>query len=246
MGYSDEVLADAPGIYYRLNESSGNAQDSSGNARHITTVAGTPDYSKPGALTTDADTAIGFVRASSESMLTTTAFNVGDTFTIEAWCKLASLGNDQAIAQQNSGMELRANTSNQLELLHANVASIVVSTITLTTGVWYHVVATKAGSIVKLYIDGADRTGAVVNTTIPNGTDFIVARQQFGENWDGDIDEVAFYSTALPLNRILAHFNAGLGIEPQYMNPRNSPGLSGPGRERRHIHFQGAHPSGGG
>jgi hypothetical protein len=38
MSYVDEVLADSPRAFYRLNEASGLPQDSSGNGLHMTWV----------------------------------------------------------------------------------------------------------------------------------------------------------------------------------------------------------------
>lgn len=58
--YSNAVLSLTPVAYYRLNQASGTvAADASGNS-HAGTLAGVAAYSVPGALPSDADTALGF------------------------------------------------------------------------------------------------------------------------------------------------------------------------------------------
>ena len=62
MSYFDEVMADSPVAYYRMDEASGLIQDSSGNGNNATVLNGTtPTYSEPGALESDpASTSIDF------------------------------------------------------------------------------------------------------------------------------------------------------------------------------------------
>ena len=63
---------------------------------------------------------------------------------------------------------------------------------------------TKNGSAVKLYVDGVDRTGPVVNRTIANSADALLIGQGTGF-FNGTLDEVAVYKRALPATAIAAH-----------------------------------------
>jgi hypothetical protein len=85
VSYSSEVLADSPRGYWRMNEASGNPQDSSGNGLHMDTTTGTPIYSQTGAITSDSTaTAIRLDIASSESFTASdnALLHYGDTFSI--------------------------------------------------------------------------------------------------------------------------------------------------------------------
>jgi len=57
--YDAAVLADTPRIYWKFQESSGLAQDSSGNAQHANATFGSPSYAQTGFFG-GSDRAIGF------------------------------------------------------------------------------------------------------------------------------------------------------------------------------------------
>jgi hypothetical protein len=215
MAYADEVLADSPRLYLRLGESPGatTAVDSSGLS-HDGTYVSTPTIGVPGLLGTDANTAVTFASASGEWVngVDHADLDLGDTVTCEAWIRLNSLGANQGIICKGTNTYyMRVNSSNRLQLIKTAVADIVPSTITLTTGVIYHVAATKATSTVKLYVDGVDVTGTVTNQTLTDSaTAYRVGGETSGtEAFNGTIDEAAVYATALSQARIQAHFAAG-------------------------------------
>lgn len=223
MSYLSEVTADAPNIYWRLGEPSGTVA-----AATIGTGAGTyrntPTLGVAGALAGDANTAVTFAAASLQDVQSAgsahvAAQDVGDVFTIEAWIKRASItAAYNFIFHNGSGsIAFRVDiTTNLLHLDRAGVAGIVSSTVAITdTTTWHHAVATKNGATVKLYLDGVDVTGAVTNSTFVNpGQAWYIGSGAGSLYWDGSLDEVALYPTALSGARVLVHYNAGLGIFP--------------------------------
>ena len=69
---------------------------------------------------------------------------------------------------------------------------------------FHHIAVTKSGSAVKLYVEGVDRTGPVVNRTIANSADALLIGQGTGF-FNGTLDEVAIYNRALTATAIAAH-----------------------------------------
>jgi len=77
---------------------------------------------------------------------------------------------------------------------------------------WHHVAMTRDSSAMRLYLDGK----AVASSTHTNLTNFDVGNRviRIGYpsqyNWDGLIDEVRIYATALTIGEIQDHYLAGL------------------------------------
>ena len=70
--------------------------------------------------------------------------------------------------------------------------------------------AVKSGAIVRLYIDGVDRTRTVTNRTIANTSSSLnIGRDTGGsEFFPGLIDEVAIYNVELSAALVQQHFKA--------------------------------------
>ena len=95
----------------------------------------------------------------------------------------------------------------------------------MSANTWHHVVATGSTSAgeLKLYIDGVPvGTDPMDRNLTFNGTGGIgtptleIGRRNAGSTnlFDGLIDEVAIYGTALDASTITGHYNAGLVPEP--------------------------------
>jgi acid phosphatase type 7 len=209
-------VAGTPGLvaYWRLDDAGG-TQACDGKGAAPGTYSGGYALGRAGAITGDSDTAAGFDGTSgSVSVPDAAALHVGDTFTIEAWVKRGSIGGsaNQVIAsKQNNSWVLMFNPSNQLVLRQSTVADLAASTATVTdTSTWHHVVATKNGTSVRLYLDGRDVTGTVSNTTMPNNTMPLAIGQSTGTAYfSGTIDEVALYNVALSASQVSSHYSAG-------------------------------------
>lgn len=134
------------------------------------------------------------------------ALDTGDAFTLEAWIKRATVGSSQGLfAKGARSYQVYLDATNKLVLRQTSVGEIARTTVALTdTASFHHIAVTKSGSAVKLYIDGVDRTGPVVNRTIANSADAVLIGQGTGF-FNGTLDEVAIYPRALSATAIAAH-----------------------------------------
>lgn len=206
MALHHEILADNPRAYWRFNNPDLDlVLDSSGNV--LTLV--TSDFDVMGAAPIQPDNTYSglFSGSNYASRADHNLLDLGDSFTLEAFVKRdpAGSGNRTIIDKGTLAYGLRINGSNQLELTWVGVAIIVTSTIALSTNP-HHVVATKNGGTVRLYIDGVDRTGTVTNQTFTNNSaDFQIGRGLTTNYFRGNISDVAVYSGALSAARVAAH-----------------------------------------
>lgn len=95
--------------------------------------------------------------------------------------------------------------------------SIDVTGGTYTTGDWSHVVLVWNGSTATLYVDGNGTTSSA-GTYMPNNSTpmgFGAYSDPVGGNpFTGDIDEVAYYPSALTATQVQEHYQAGLDAIP--------------------------------
>lgn len=217
VGYNAEVLADNPVAYWRFGEASGNPQDSVGT-NHATVTGGTPTYSQTGALVADANTAILLDGA-------TEYFDVPDAaaldlgagpLTYEFWAKRSNSGIaiELIYSKKSQGNVFFLDDKMQFD---NDVGTIVRESGTTTDTAWHHwaITRTAAGTgNTKLYKDGADVTteASPANALSSNATVLTIGRYNSGSGlyFDGALDEMAVYASALSATRILAHYNAGL------------------------------------
>jgi hypothetical protein len=212
VAYRDVILADSPSAYMRLGEPSGTTcNDEIGGTAG--TYSGTFTLAAAGLLNGDRDTAATFRTNGKAQFADRAAFDLGDRFTLEAWITLSALGRNQCIGDKGSGAYIfRVHSDNRLLLRRNGNLDIAKSTITLTTGIRYHVVATKDGATIKLWVDAVDVTGTVTNQTMTNNSiAFGIGAADAGTTdfFSGTIDEVAVYPIALSAGQVLAHYEAG-------------------------------------
>jgi hypothetical protein len=207
-------MADGPSAYFRLGEVSGTAAlDAVGGAsgNYVGTFSlGQPAL--PPALDGTAvrfDGTTSYVRAADRS-----AFDLGDTFTLEAWVQLTAVALAGIVDKGDSAYILRTTEDGRLLLRRNSRIDIVTSTVALMPGKVHHVVATKAGGTAKLYLDGVDVSGTVTNQTMSDtALELNIGAADAGVNnrIAGALDEVALYKTALSAARVRAHYDAGVG-----------------------------------
>jgi hypothetical protein len=217
MSYSSEVLADAPIAYYRLAEASGNIQDSSGGARHGDEVHAAPTYQATGPILSDSTDKAMTIHSSGPDWFHipwTAGWDIGDVGTLEIWIKRAdSATTEQVIVTRDQSIYIGLINS-RLFIAKSGVAGIAQSTTTITdTTTWHHCVVTKNAGTVKQYIDTVDVTGTVTNSTWANTvtTGISIGADAGGTPYNGGLDEVAVYGTALSSARVTAHYNAAFG-----------------------------------
>jgi acid phosphatase type 7 len=200
--------------YWRLGEASASSAACDSYGSNAGSYGGGVAVGQVGALNGDPDTSTRLDGSSGRvSVPHTASLDVGDSFTVEAWVRRGSVStpNYQAIVSQGANAWMLAwYSSNRLVLRQASVGDVVHSNRTITDTSWHHVAATKSGSSVKLYIDGADVTGTVSNKTMQNNAIALSIGQSNGGSYlNGTIDDVALYRGALPAATIQSHRDKG-------------------------------------
>lgn len=228
--YYDEVMADSPTGFWRLDETSGStATDEAGT--HPGAYGGTYTLNAS-PLVTDGGRALSIAGAGRMRVPHHADFNMDDSgvsdTTIEAWVKFTDpdaddigiIGDKTGASASNGQWGLwYDNRSSQgspkkihFMCRHADIQWAGTATRD-AVGAGGHLVAVKRGSVLELWWDGTlmesnDFTsfGAVDNSLDPT----------FGQSTsgtlgvNGTLDNIAFYRSALSSTRIAAHYAAGL------------------------------------
>ena len=210
--YRAAIVLDSPVSYWRLGDARGSTTAIDEPGRNPGTYSGAT-RGEPGGLAVDPDTAAGFDGVDDRVRVPDSAsLDTADLFTLEAWVRRAATGVRHGIIGKGiDGYGLRFGSSNRLELAKLGSSTITSSTVMVTDTVWHHVVATKNGADVHLYVDGVDVTGTVRNATIANTSAPLLIGTLTGNGpfFNGTIDEVAVYGTALSAERVAEHYRAG-------------------------------------
>lgn len=213
-GYEQVVLDDSPVLYLRLGESSGaTATDSSGNGLNGT-YQSSPTLGVVGAIPLESDTAVTLNGSSQYiTVVDNTLLDPGDTISLEAWVlRVGNVVPPKIIFDKGNDAYYLSHSLGILEFGGGNIGGAFAnSTTAITENIWCHVVCTKNGSDVHIYINGVDVTGTVTNDTIlANSTDLYIGRASGGSFFfNGSLDEIAIYSTALSADRVKAHYTVG-------------------------------------
>ena len=219
LSYREQVLAASPAAYWRLGETSGtSAADETG------TNPGTYNnvqLNQPGALSTDPNPSASFSGAQSYVRVPDSpSLDMTSAVTVELWakrrtisaatrCWSASRGTGSRSSRTTpSGSRPRTGTSPTSGT--APIRGSADAAVTDTN--WHYVVATYNGSRARIYLDGVLKqdvatTLQMAANTLPLNIGRANANNYFFNGW---LDEVAVYPTALPLQTILAHYNRAL------------------------------------
>ena len=234
-GTSSQILAQSPVLYWRFSEPSGTAVADSAtgnlNGGTVTTTApGTVTRNAAGALPGDPDPAITFTPSTGTSyVVKASPSNIPSgaaSRTIEAWFKTTTT-TEQAIASYgcpsggcgngtNFGFDVMSSTS--MQLWGWGSADLTFATpYSITDGNWHQGVVEYNGTAVSMYIDGIylGSQNDALNTTAAGAQGFNVGvnvptsdAANGGKYFNGSIDEVAVYPTALTATQVETHYLA--------------------------------------
>ncbi|MFT4009800.1 MAG: PKD domain-containing protein [Nocardioidaceae bacterium] len=215
--YGQAVYGDSPDLFYRLDETSGDAIDLSGNGNNGVYTGGyTQGVSSPVTATGQATAFDG----SSGTLASSQQVSGPGVFSEELWFKttttnggkLIGFGNQQGGFSGSYDRHVYMEPSGQLTFgVWTGFTNTITTPASYNDGQWHYLVATQGADGMKLYLDGA-LTGTNEQTsqqaysgywniggdTAWNGTRF----------FDGTIDEVAVYSDVLSPSQIAAHHAA--------------------------------------
>jgi hypothetical protein len=223
--YFEEVMADSPVLFYRLDEASGLPQDSSGNARHADASTGTITYDQP-SLITGGDSAIAYTPTSRHTKSDDAVLDIdaNQDRTFEAWFASSTTGAIQSIIGKKQafasgvGWVIHFDASNNIKVRLGSTNDILsASGAAYLDGDPHHVVYVRdaTNDFHRLYVDGvqvaSSQTG-LPSDNFANSQSFRVGSIDTAASAGitGSIDEVAAYNTALSDTRIQAHYDAGI------------------------------------
>jgi hypothetical protein len=213
--YRALVMSNSPRAYWRLGESSGTtAVDEMGASNG--TYSGGYTLGAAGALVNDANTAVDLNGTSGRmSAPSVPALDLTSQVSIEAWVNPDSLAGTRWIVNKGTFYYLYISNGTTYFGIHQG-GYLFVTTTTVTTGAWQHLVGTYDGSTLVLYRNGvvvaqAPASGAISSTSTAV---FVGAVSAAGSYYDGRIDEVAIYGTALTPAQALAHYQRGNSTRP--------------------------------
>lgn len=216
MTLQSEMLADSPGGLWMCEGPAGaptTSPDSSGNGNTLTeNTSGRMAFATSIVPTvetqaSDVDGAAnsGYFAADANSL------DLGDVFTLEAWIKLDSVSINQDMFYKELAYQLGVTSAGKVFLSRPSTQGLFVSTSSISTGTMYHLVGTKNGATLKMYLNGVDIPGTVTNSTCVNSANnlFVGCATATLDMMDGRIQAAAVYPTALSAGRVLVHYEAG-------------------------------------
>jgi signal peptidase I len=229
--YNTQVLADAPYLYYLLDEPSGaTASDYSGNNR-AGTYASVGAYGQTGALPGNFGYAVALNGGQGQVIGGGTAGSNPTTFTLELWFKTTTTTGGKLIGFESTRNATSATADRHVfmrpdgRIVYGGWVNSGTSTITSTNaynnGVWHHLALTAKASPGNqqtsiLYVDGVSvASGTTTRTSsytgwwrlgygsLPTGATYPTTA-----GFAGQIDNAAVYLSQLTASRIAAHYAA--------------------------------------
>jgi hypothetical protein len=225
--YVNDVLADSPSAYWRLDENKGTtvfdrtANLATGAFSHKPTLGAT------GALAGDSDKAVTFNGTTQYAEFPyLTALNPAPPFSIEAWAKVTGgSGKYRTVVMSRDispmrGYMLLAGSDNRWQVWIGAGGTTWRKAVgpSVTLNAWTHLVMTAApvsGSVqVTLYVNGAQAAQQTFPKVVTNKVRPLrlgAGRTESTPNqyFPGTLDEIGIYHTALAAVRVSAHYTRG-------------------------------------
>lgn len=213
MAISDNIVA-----LWKLDEASGNALDAVGS--YGMTATGTP-----GALTGIVSGGRNLVRASVQYFGVASAAVTALPLTVACWFRCTSVSINQNIfcqapASNNFAWGLAVNGSNKLQFYASNGSGsfdLLNGTTTISSGTWYFgAIVWRTATDREIYINAASEGTSSVSRT-PDATNNkmrigIYSGSSDADSFNGDVDEVAYWSRALSGSELTSLYNGGAGL----------------------------------
>ena len=211
--YAQLILGDEPVGYWRFGDASGTSAKDSAGANNGTYLRGFR-LGQPGMLADD--TAVGLDgQTGSVSVPDSASLRTGDSFSVEAWIKrsfLSTYGGTEGLFAKGYQVFLEGGnwlSAGWIVLRKPNGDRIAQSTHGIVDTAWHHVVVTKSGADVHIYLDGEDVTGEVANRKITDTTGTLSIGAGAASTFRGVMDEAAVYNYSLSGEQVASHYAAG-------------------------------------
>lgn len=219
--YADAVVNDGPEAWWRLDDPAGAIILTDAMGRHHGLYKGSIALGVPGVLVGDTNSAASFDGSSAYAEVPFSRALNTTNFTMECWVKPNIVA--KAIAPLSTftqppgrGHLFQKSEDGKWYYMWGDGSSTAVLYIDgsdVVYGQWSHLAVTYDGTFYTAYLNG-NRDFRANPTVIPNNVaPFRIGYDQPGDGWNdywnGEIDEVAVYSTALSAQQIAAHYSAG-------------------------------------
>ncbi len=142
----------------------------------------------------------------------------GDKLTLSAWINLDELIGEQHIMIKNGPFQLQTFGDKLEGWIYNGIWTNVQGIIPLTANEWHHVSMVYDGVAMKLYVDGVFDKSVSKSGNLAGGGCFNIGRVNDGtcdvgaaQYFDGTIDDVRVYNTALTDSEIDKLYNNGVG-----------------------------------
>ena len=214
--YRTAVLADTPVAYWEMDEAAGGttAADSAGTPQPGTyqnvTLGQASAFANLGSCGQfNGTTSRVAIAANAVFELNTSDFSV------EAWARTPVTGRGDVFNYKNAndfGIFLNTNGVGTVSGWHNGQLPVFNGTVDQ----WYHMVFTRTGGTLRLYVNGVERGSAADTQSFSASAPVFIGANHGGAGggyagilfFNGWIDEVAVYGTALTAARVLDHYNA--------------------------------------
>jgi len=209
--YDALVLSNSPVAYWKFNQTSGtSAVDSAGT--NTGTYTGGYTLAQQGIMQyygVQFDGVNGYV-----SVPDAAALDLADgPFTLEAWIRKTSSNATGYIFSKGANYLFSLTPSGFLEFYPGTTPRIAHSTVAITdTTISHHVVVSKNGSAIKIYLDSVDvtSTSGDTNTTLTSNASVLgIGGWSGGNSLPAVVTNAAIYNSVLTDDQVAAHFSAG-------------------------------------
>lgn len=218
--YAKIVLADGPTAYWRVGERAGTVAADLTPNRFPGAYQPGVTYGRAGAIAADADSAVLF--AGSGIDLGPEVFVWSGDFSIEAWVAphVAPPGGAQdgmfiweTYLQRGFRVGWTQLYAPMFWDFQSGGSDSITSPSALVADVWNHIVVTKRGVTVAIFLDGELAvSGAAATYQAPMADEAQACWGSCsGVDTSGDFDELAIYPRALSAEQIRRHYQAGVG-----------------------------------
>lgn len=228
VSYAAAVLSDAPRAYYRMGEASGaTLVDSSGNNLDGTYTGVT--LGVEGLVVGDTaaqlnNSITSYASVASNALFNSTHISVEALVKATTWNAYSTIAcRDDGRSGSNRQWQFRFNSGKPEVIVfnNAGTAATVTASSALATGTRYHVVFTFNNTTVRIYVNGAEVVSSAQSLLLNSAANVVllIGNLFTGDavgggthyavgNFNGVMDELAIYPTALTAARVLVHAQA--------------------------------------
>ena len=223
--YPSEVFADSPALWWKLDDASGQLQDSSGHSRHSDTLSGAIAYHTAGPPGVGSDFSGHFAPTVYAQITSESGLDAVDNWTVEGWFFFPAAGSYGATNRvlwgngdpfvSGYGLFCPATGITDFYVRDRVGGDNLDADANWAFDTWYYVVIVRTAGLMKMYINGvAQADSAVVTPSAPaEGFRLGGAATDVNRSQDMNVAQIAVYQTALTPARIAAHYTASkLGV----------------------------------